>query len=1405
MEFKKEVLTELKKLIRIWLSNSTFELECGYSSRENKLSITTFQGIAQYLKNKGFDHSEPKEYLNIITPECRYTIHNTVAIEDYCNKETLEDIDYTCMTKTRSPPSDGGEEAPDIQLNEYNLRVRLRNEIKIDKTDPNVQQNLKFWNKISKTFRLIKRWSYIYNNLQFDLSIVRMNPPNKRFITFKDANILNQPPQYEVEIEMIHTNFDQSSSVDIVLKELVNGMGTILKGIQQNGQIIKNSVIKQVLLDYTELIKPNLHVEFDGKTAKTMFRGCAPVTLEIKNMQKDILKEIPNIREDYFVTDKADGLRVHCYIDPTGHLYLIDMNLKVYKTGLFTANKTCFNTLLDGEWITVDKHKNPINQCLIFDIYYYNGIDVAKLPFFKDPRPGATSAPSPASTISIPDIDNPTRFTCIKKWFELWNESYEPKTATGIVQILSKSFKRCIGDDIFNGCAEFLSNETIYNTDGLIITSNTEPLPHFANKTFNKQFKWKPAKDNTVDFLVLIDKDDETGQDKIYFGKPSDISTRYKIMKLYVGSTVLPIYNNPRNTILNNNTDNFQNIINQAKFKGGKQSYIPVLFNPENYSDPYSAICYSKIKQDPKTDSIYIATDEEEGTGEPIMNEYIVEMRYDSARDNGWRWIPIRVRHDKTERYRQQLSGRTMNADKVAESVWESIHNPVTKHMITSGDDAPSKEEYAELKGIQQTYAEHNEKYYESHNKNVSVVNLVSNMRNFHNEYIKKDILYSKIFKTKRVAPPTTTNVINYETKTLIDYSCGKAGDIHKWNNFDLDFVLGIDISSDNINNKKNGAYRRYLNIIVENSERGSRKPRRGYRSEENTDKSLPVIVFVIGDSTKSIVNGNAGETPEDKNILKYLFGDKSEPVLNSIPPYLKNITHSPFEKQKANAGVSMFSLHYFFKDKETLDGLIQNIDNTIENNGYFAGCCFDGDEIFKLLNDIAENDSASEMNGTEIIWSIRKKYNNSEFGNSDDSLGLNIGVNFTSIGKEHDEYLVNFHYFTKLMSEKGFDLVETKLFSESYNEIIKNDFYKRKYMMEDNLKKFSFLNRWFIYKKNIKIDLSLPLPSSAPAPAGAGAGAPFVDPTTAPPPSTDDINVPPPTGDFADKFDLKLEEKIPIYEQTSISSSTLLEVIGPNADIRKDITDETCKTILPKSFKIYKTVAGKGLPLYTFNEYCKYYRRYISPFVQTNTNNIYTLKMLKTGKGKTEYENVSFASIEHYLRALRIIKYSNKTNSKSIHDYVKKRFGMNGYTSDKIIEYAKVKPIDITKIKDDLNILLDLNSIEYTILVNLTQESTIKESYKDFKYDYEAFYTDLDTILNEVISIRYKNDPMFASICTDLIIKQNKYILYKTNIKTEDNNMKLTGDYDTKTKEIIGSNLYGIALMKFIINKDKK
>ena len=110
-------------------------------------------------------------------------------------------------------------------------------------------------------------------------------------------------------------------------------------------------------------------------------------------------------------------------------------------------------------------------------------------------------------------------------------------------------------------------------------------------------------------------------------------------------------------------------------------------------------------------------------------------------------------------------------------------------------------------------------------------------------------------------------------------------------------------------------------------------------------------------------------------------------------------------------------------------------------------------------------------------MWKIDKKYKGI-LGATDKSLGKQIDVYVQTIGNVHEEYLVNFKYFEKMMNEYGFEKILIKPFEDFYNELIngenkmnldEQELQKMKGFaesMSDEEKRFSFLSSAFIFKK---------------------------------------------------------------------------------------------------------------------------------------------------------------------------------------------------------------------------------------------------------------------------------------------------------------------------------------------------
>jgi hypothetical protein len=1023
MDLTSDQFKLVNKFVQDWFKDKKLELETTFGIG-GVVDSTTFLQIAQRLRNKGFEVIPQDDRLSIITPShIRLSLLGLGVLQQYCKDDTLEGKAFSAMFKDRAFPDSN------IDLKEYNIRFKVRREEELSEDDPRVAGLLANWANQKKAFRLLRRFTFRGKGIRIDMSMVRQTPtvPGKGDFqwssTFKEKNIFKEAPRYEVEVELLHDT-EYTDNPEKALKALIGGVGEVQRAIQKNTLLIRNSVINAV------------RTEYQSMTGSEKFRGVNPVTLKRRNITEEIDPDVVNIRSGYNVTDKADGLRAMGFINKDGEFFLIDMSLNVYRTGL--KNPKCSQSLVDGEWVTISKDGHSINHYLIFDIYYSKGSkDITSQPFvtYKD---------------DLIDNDAENRYNALRKWYDDWRDGTEiiAKSLTDATRLIvsTKRFQFATPNNstIFRACANILDTTRIYNTDGLIITTNSSPIPDRPGVRWVKQFKWKPAKDNTVDFLINFERDPNIPTiDKITttIHPSSETTVQYKTMRLYVGSDKDPALDNPRTTIL------LQQPI--PKEKGASGRYKPSLFNPLEFPDTMANSCNITIEMDPETAEEYVSTEESK---EPIQDRSIVEMRYDPSREPGWRWVPTRIRHDKTERLIRaslkkgpiKYSGM-MNDEGVANDVWDSIHNPITDSMIRSGNEEPSEEESKFLLKLQDS--EVAKKYYERKAPKEDMT-LVQGMLDFHNKYIKNEILLKRALRGGN--------------KNLLDLACGKGGDLFKWKFNGARYVVGIDSAGENITNPSDGAYKRYIESIIEF----------GFNR-------VPKMVFVIGNSSRDIVNGEAGSTPEERDILRSIFG-RVQPE-GSVPKYVQSVMAGSY-RAGADVAACMFALHYFFENQVVLDGFIKNLSETVKIGGLFIGCCFDGDKVFNLLRGVEKGRSKVGKIEDTPVWTITKDYDKEELLADDDSVGLAIDVEFISIGTTHKEYLVPFDLLKKKLKAIGFELLEkkdlvelglnssTNTFDVSYEMAQKG---KKTYTIPNAVKEFSFLNRWFIFKRVGEVGIS--------------------------------------------------------------------------------------------------------------------------------------------------------------------------------------------------------------------------------------------------------------------------------------------------------------------------------------------
>ena len=1008
MELSATEYKGIQAQVKEWLDHPEHELETTFGT----IDTTTFLSVAKRLKARGFTSLPQGDSMTVMTKEnIRFTLSSLGIIQQYCRDDVMAGKPYAAMIKDRSVVT------RNIDVTEYNFRIKARREIPMATDDASVNKLLEGWAQLPKAFRMIRRWTFEGNGVRVDMSIVRSTKklPGGAFKwqkKFRDQEIMQAPPTYEIEVELMRVADDTEENAT---KRLIRGVGEVLRGIQKNVLLIRSSTVKKVLDTYKAL------------NGSDRFRGPAPRTLQKKNFMTEREAGEANIRDGYNVTDKADGLRCLGFCDEKGELFLIDMSMRnVYRTGL--EQPECRLSLLDGEWVTLTKDKDPINQFLAFDIFYaVDKKDVSQFPF----QPVAE------------DQKLQSRYGQLEKWIVTWNKGEGAKqVAAGItptirLQVSMKNFLFATAgtDSIFRQAARVLDTARIYYTDGLIFTPNLKPLPAASAATFYDQFKWKPPKDNTVDFLVKFQKTGATKQDKLTVGvKPGTEETvNFKTLRLFVGSSS----ENPRTIILNQQElPKLDRVARGAEIKG---EYKPVLFTPKEFPDPMASYCNMPIFQDPDTGESYVRTHD---TEEPILDKTIVEMAYDPKQPAGWRWNPLRVRNDKTERFQSGVIGRTLNSDKVADDVWDSIYDPITTHMIKSGAPEPNEEEQRELLGAG-SGGEVTKAYYDRKKAPVQDHLLTRTMRDFHNKYIKERILYQV--------------GLNGTGKTLIDMACGVGADLGIWVRHKVSFVLGIDYSGPNITGERDGIYRRYMERLA---------------TTGATAGAVPPMVFAIGNSVKNYVTGAAGTTDEEKNIMRSVLG-RVKPT-GAVPPYVEAVGASRL-KMKADCMSCMFAIHYFFETRETFSGFLKNVSENLKVGGYFIGCCFDGQKVFDLLRSTPNGSAEIGTEKNATIWSITKKYEEDDMPTGEDSFGLAIDVNFVTIGTDQREYLVNFDTLKEGMSSIGCEILDAKAIAQFRLSDSSTTFGPtwevakkagQVYTMPEAVKKFSFMNRWFIFQR---------------------------------------------------------------------------------------------------------------------------------------------------------------------------------------------------------------------------------------------------------------------------------------------------------------------------------------------------
>jgi len=576
--------------------------------------------------------------------------------------------------------------------------------------------------------------------------------------SFKSSGCLKEHNTYEIEVELINKESDNGVNN---LNIFLETTGTIVALLQGGNSILSFSESKNILNQYYKLAGIKSNNSFNK------FISANPISLSKVNLINT--KSVVNILKHYAVTYKADGQKHFLYYFDNKS-YLIDTNLNIKGVDLVLLNTN--NTLVEGEYIS-DK-----NLFLIYDILFYNGEDVRK------------------RHLNLPSKEKLKKDRKLSR-IELIQYLYQNSEQNNLT-ISVKPYKYGNNEQIFEEAKKLWNDRENLNyfVDGLIFTPVTEHYPPRGG-TWKFLFKWKPPELNSIDFLVRFKKDDK-GKDIVtpFFENGIEKTVKnYKTLVLFVGK----------------NDDKFN-----KENKKWEKKLIASEFNPDGNNEHSIAKIFAAPNNKIYTSDILT------GEIDEIKDDTIVEFTYDKYCNENFGWKPIRVRYDKTEKYK---SGKPLfgNYEDVANDIWEKINDPITEYMITTGD-----------------VPETSIKYYSNTNNNKFNKKSRSQLQLFHNQYIKSQLIES-------VSPGKNKSKFYGE---LLDLSCGKGGDLPKWKKSNLKRIIGIDIDKPGLRYAMN-FYKKY-------------------------PRPKPSVYFVWGDSSKLIFpNYDAGLDDMSKLRLKEYIPNK--------------------------------------------------------------------------------------------------------------------------------------------------------------------------------------------------------------------------------------------------------------------------------------------------------------------------------------------------------------------------------------------------------------------------------------------------------------------------------------------------------------------------------------------------